>query len=598
MRHLSWASYCINLDDNRKRATEIWVRMGQQRWASFMLQTLKERPRRALIPLDVALHNQEFMPRRWILEDCILMLAKGLLKDNPNPPQMDIRALHQFVCDYAIKNSSYPFVWPFQQMIIWLILDRCNDSQVRLLFETVLTHNLPLSCFTLLQFAERFMNLGQAHIGLEIIRNALRLGADPSSFAIQSACVKLLRIRPERDDWYDYQDFVVGELLDIGIQPNFILWNCIIQNAVEAGRYEVAWRRYNLGIDDGLKPSRITFLNLLKIAKAEKNDDALRSVIDRAHEAGLLPDNLEVVNDLLHAVLIIEQSRSTDEGLYENLFQNCLRYYIQYCDIGPLQELGCELGLASEWQPRDRQLPAPTPTIIGIMMLAYIERLGPLENLIDFHTRYDGLVASKHPLIAPVANTDHVSNAFLMRLADYEDGLPYCTTVIKAMMKRSPFGISPSSEMPSTTPNQTGQPTLQTWNILLRAYTKNRQMRAAEKVLDMIHARGFIPNKVTWTQLLSGYISEKRLDKVIYVAKAMKGAGIEYDDITIRTLQRIADKPRFFRAMDDGDQNFQFYYDGDRPSQPQIENETHQESLEKSDFAQTDKEPASDHEVP
>ena len=602
MSRLSWASYSTNLEDNRKRATEIWMHMGKRRrwqWTSFMLQELKARPRRALIPLDVALQNPGFMPRRRILADCILMLAKYLLHNKAMPLRMDVRMLHQFVCDYAIMNSSFIDNSPFQQMTIWLIMDRCDDSQVRSLFETLLTRNLPVSSYTLLQFAAKFMDLGQAHVGLELIRNTVRMGADTSSYAIQSSCVKLLRIRPERDAWYDYQNKVVTELLDVGIRPKSILWTCIIHNAVEAGRFEAAWRWYNIGINDGLKPRSETISILLKIVKQQKNEDTLYYVIDEAHKAGVLPNDAEVVFDLLHAVLIIEQSKLDTDMPSEGSFPVCLKHYTQYCDIGPLQELGWQLGPASEWQQGDRQLPAPSPTIIGIMIVAYIRQTGALEDYRNFYIRYDDLVTSKHPLIAPLANTDHIGNAFLMRFGNNLQTLPFCTTVINSMMKSSPCGISLSSKLRSTTPGQSGQPTLQTWNILLRAYMKNGRTEAAEKVFSMLKERGLRPDRVTWNHLISGYSDRQDLPNIIAAVRAMKSAGIEFDEMTIKYLQRIADKPRFFKAMDDdGESKFQVYYGGDeRSSQSQIESQTHDGILEKRDSAQMDEEMAAKHQV-
>ena len=591
MRRLSWTGYCSNLDDNRKKATEIWMRMGtrrQSQWISFMLHELKERPRTALIPLDVALHNSELMPGRQILADCITMLAEYLLWQKANPLRMDVRMLHQFVCDYAIMNASFLANEPFRQKAIWLVLRRCDGSQLRSLFETILIHNLPLSSQTLLHFANMFMSSGQAHVGLELIRNTLKLAADPSSNAIQSSCVKLLRIPTERDDLYDYKDTAVTDLLRLGIRPKVILWTCIVQNAVEAGRYEAAWRWYNIGINDGLKPNRSTIFALFKMAKAQKDGDVLRSAIDEAHKAGVLPDDLEVVFDLLHAVLVIERFKATTEPLQESLFQSCLRHYVQYCEIEPLQELGCQLGAASEWQPRDRQLPAPSPRIIGMMVMAYIVRYGVREDLRDFFLRYQGLVRSEHPLIAPLANTDHVNNAFLMHFGNDELTLPFCTTVIKAMVQSTAFEASPSSNFRSITPNQKGLPTLQTWNILQRAYMKHGLVKAADKVRVMLESRGFTPDKITWTQSIAGYVGEQDVDKIIDAATAMNASGIEYDDVTIKYLQRITDKPRFFKAMED--REYQVYYGGHQSLQSRIENRTDEDFLENGSSARLDEE--------
>lgn len=561
IRGQNWKPYQADLKANREKLTRLWLLMGRKRrlyvWYSMMLFGLQSRPGRALVPLDVAINSPRLRPPRQILQDCMKAVAEHFLQHEAEKRPIHIQALHQFTCDYARVNSSYIHNRPFQQKIIWLILEHCDEEQLRSLFRSLLTYNLPLSSHTLLQFAEKFLDLGEVRIGFEIIRSAVNVGADLSSFALQSTCVRLLRIRPDRDDWYEIQSKFVTALLDMNIQPNVQLWTCVILNAVEAGDYREAWHWYDTGIGDGLKPNRVTFLVLLKIAKYNFDKDVLHRVSQDAYRERILPNDLGLVFDLLHTRLIIDgpntHMNTTRGRTSMGVFNAMVRTYAEYCDIKPLHDLGIKPELAVYWQQPDHELPAPTPTIVGIILLAYIRRFQGTKYLKSIYDRYHELVVSEHPIIAPIANTDHIGNAFVKGFGSSADTIHHCTEVVKHMLTSNPFGFSSSTVFPGTTKGQIGQATLQTWNILIDSYMKHGNTEAAEKVLSMLQIRGFKPDSFTWNHLIHGYIDGQAVEKVIGVTRAMREARMEYDERTIAYLQRLTNKPRFFKALNDMD---------------------------------------------
>ena len=484
-------------------------------------------------------------------------VAEHFLQNGAKKRPIHIQALHQLTCDYARVNSTYTHNQPFHQKIIWLILDHCNEDQLRSLFRSLLTYSLPLSSHTLLQFAEKFLGLGELHIGLEIIRSAVNVGADLSSSALQSSCVRLLRTRPDRDDWYGIQSKLVTELLDMNIKPNVQLWTCIILNAVEAGEYREAWHWYDTGISDGLKPNRVTFFVLLKMAKNGCDKDVLHIVSQEAYKEGVLPKDLDLVFDLLHTLLITDgqhMNTTTRRGRSSvAVFDSLVGAYAEFCDVKPLQDLGVKLEMLVHWQQPGHELPAPTPTIVGIMLMAYVRQFQGTKYLKSIYDRYHELVVSEHPIIAPIANTDHIGNAFVKGFGSSADTMHHCTEVVKHMLTSNRFGFSSSTVFPGTIKGQIGQATLQTWNILINSYMKHGNTEAAEKVLSMLQIRGFRPDRFTWKHLIHGYIDRQAVEKVIGITRAMKEANVEYDEQTIAYLQRLTNKPRFFKALNDMD---------------------------------------------
>ena len=560
MNGQSWQPYCADIQPNRTKASKLWLCVQRARreyvWYSMVFFDLRRNPQRALVHLDVAIHSKWLTPPSRILEDCIKTLAEKLIQEPATPQAADIRALHQLTCDYAKMHSSDHMDRPFQQKIIWLLLDHCNEDGLRSLFRCLLTYNLPLTSHTLLHFAEKFLDLGEYDLGLEIIRSAVNVGVDLSSYALQSSCVRLLRTRP-REPIYKIQAETVNELLGMNIKPNVPLWTCIIHNAVNAKDYKEAWRWYDTGISDGLKPNLLTFLVLLKMAKDGNDQDVLHRVTEDAWREGILPNDLDLVFDLLHTRLLLDRQRPDSKSMGDwKSFQELIHVYNQYCNLEPLMELGIRVNPILCQDQRGRQLPAPTPNIVSIILLAYIGLNRGRKVVKDVYDRYHDLVKSGHPIIAPIASTDHIGNAFVLALGSSLNTLHFCAGVIKDMLQSSPIGSSSSSKFPSTTPHQTGQPTLQTWNIMINSYMKHRNIEAAEKVLSILRNRNFKPSVYTWSHLIQGYAYQQDVDKVVGALRAMKEADIEYNEYTIAYLQRLHNKPRFFKALDKMDKEF------------------------------------------
>ena len=556
---VEWTQYRADLEVNRRAATRAWLNKPRRRrmyqWYAIMLNYLRKKPRRALVPLDVAIHCPRLRPRRQILQDCMMALANRFLHLETTPKAEDVEMLHQFICDYARISATYTHNWPFQQRMVFLVMEQCDEAQLRSLFRSLLTYNTPMSSDTLLQFAEKFLNHGEALIGFEIIRSAINVGANPLSCPLQSACTKLLRIRPEQGDWYKFQSTVISELFAMGVQPSGVLWTCIIQNAVEAGQFNEAWHWYETGLNDGLKPNRITLFVLNKIAKLGNDESVCQKVIEEATRWNVLPHDMDLVFDILHTLYLLGTSRieRTQTPQFTRVFESMLEFYCQFCTMEPLLELGMEISSAFLRSEGSHQLSRPKPSIVSLMLMAYIKQFVGLQALRSIYDRYRSLVVSKHPVIAPIANTDHMANAFVMGFGYRRLTLHHCTDVVRHMLETTRVGFTPSERFRSTTPDQIGHPTLQTWNILMGAYAKQGNIEAAEKVLSMLRNRGFTPTTTTWNQLIRGFVDQQNVDKVIEATKSMKKGNLEYDDNTIAYLQRLVDKPRFFKALNDMD---------------------------------------------
>jgi len=555
MKYVSWEQYRAQLHTRREVAAQVWLDMNRNRrmsiWYALMTWACTKAPREALVPLDVAIHYPAIQPPQRDLDDCLAALATHLLKFAHPPRVQDVDAIYQLACDYAEAASRTQTCRPLRQFIIYQILDHCSTEQRRSLFRTFLTYNMPLSSQTLLQFAGKFTNEGEALIGVEILRSAVNAGADMSSYAIQSSCVKILRTRPEAGDWIGMQSGLLSQILQMGIKPNMILWTCIMHNAIDAGDYEEAWRWYDMGIADGLKPSQITFSVLLHMAKQGYAKSSLDRITEEATKEGVLPTDLRLIFDILHAIYMSERSKLVLGP--ERTYDAMLCFYGQYCDLGPLRKLGLRLEphLIEIVQGRDLHL--PSPRVVGLMLLGYLSQFGKHGDpnvLVPLYSRYRDLVEANDPIIGPLGSTDHVSNAFVKAFGMRSDGLSHCTLVVKNMLTRTAPALLASELSRNTKSGQTGKPTVQTWNILLSSYIRHKYTEAAEKIVSMMQARDIKPDACTWNNVITGYVKTQDVENVIFASRKMRDTGIEYNEFTIQALRRLVDKTRYLAAMD------------------------------------------------
>ena len=528
-------------------------RRCQRLWQVQMTRSLRECPEQVFALLHVAIKHRGLGisqgPLRWGLISLTDTLCCFNLTNSPTT--LHIQALHQLACDYISFAADCQEPEFMNQRIIYLIQAHCSHDQMKSFLQTLLTYKVPLSGFTLLHFMERFVQKGEVLIGFEVLRIAVSFGMDTSHQALQSCSVQLLRAVSASRIELTTPLNIREQTVELGISPNVILWTCIIQTAIEAGNHEEAWRWYDIGALEGLKPNRVTLHVLLKIAKRGPDHSALDRVIDIATEEGILPHDPDLVFDILHTVFIMDRWRYG----YNRTFELLLSYYSRYCDIKPLRDLGLPVGPSVDQEYLDSSASQPSSLIIGMMLMVYVRSHANTNSILPLYQRYREYVAAKHPVIAPLANTDHVGNAFIKSFGYRRDCLQYCTLVIKDMLTSTPFGDSRAMTLKSTNQQHEGKPTVQTWNILLDSYMKRGYEGAAEKVLAMMRSRNIEPDQVTWNHLIAGYARRQKVDNVIQASRQMEFSGFEQDEYTLRALRKLGNKAAYFERMEDDSQS-------------------------------------------
>lgn len=520
--------YYRGLHSGRNYGNEDWMGLqgydAERLWRNVMLWCLKYRRKQALILLLATWKGRKYRPPRYVVSDCLAFLARHYLFEVSNPNPLAIDTIWLLTRSFIDGASDQDQSFPVSQHLILLVLRHSDDLRVLSLYALLALNKAVLHVNTMLRLIDRFLDMGKINLSLRVLDTIAKTNFDLSMDRIQMTCVKLLRARFDTENEYMLRSKALTQMLEMGIRPKVPLFNTILLNAGEGGEFTTAWQMYGLAKENAVIPDSITHGVLLKGAIISGDLSNLDMVIREIQTNQDVLKDLRLVADVLNAISLL----SPGDG-----FGAMLDFYKQHCDLRPLQELSL-CGDETKTPPgANCQKAWPTRYILTRMILAYVQLYQDSLGLMHNYNLYYQHVKENHPLIAPLAQNDCVANSFIMAFGKNPSMLEHCTTVISNMLEFS----SPDFATFDTVPY--AAPTVQTWSILVAAYFRNGQRRAAEKVLDMMHERGIQGDLVTWNTLVSGYAFMQDADAAVNVVKRMKVAGFEVDSFTVKGLGRL-----------------------------------------------------------
>ena len=501
-------------------------RDADQIWLNVMLWCLRYQKKKALLLLTITMKGRRYRPPRYAVADSLRFLSRHFFFGVAKPDPKAVDAIWLLTRKFIEGASEQERVFTVPQHLIFNVLRSMDNSRFLSFFWLLGVNKAVLHAHTMLQFLNRFVQVGRIDTSMRLLSTVAKTSYDLSLPEVQMACVKLLRTRFDTPEQYTVRSNLLAQMLEMGIRPKIEMFNAILVNAGEGGDFDNAWKMYALARENGLVPDSITYNVLLKGAVLSGNLPNINSVIREIQANPEVLQNLRVLSDVLKAISLTVSP--------EDQFGAMLDLYKQYCDLRPLQDLSL-VGSETQVLPStDYHGHQPTKFILRQMILAYIRRrLGQSRDphkLIHNYNLYYQHIKENHPLIAPLAQDGEVANAFIIAFGKRPETLQHCITVVRHMLELSSQRHATSDIVAYPAPN------VHTWSVLVAAYIFNRQSRAAEKVLDMMRKRGIEYTQVTWNTLVSGYASMQDVDKAVKAVKGMEAAGFEANAYTARGL--------------------------------------------------------------
>ena len=497
-------------------------------WRNVMLWCLRYQKKQALVLLLATLKGRKYSPPRYAVSDSLTFLARHFLfrVSNPDPDVVELIWLltRKFIEGASQQETERKFT--VSQQLIHCVLRHLDGSRVLPFLWLLGQNNAVLHADTMLHFLNRFVDMGRIDLSIRLLDTIVK--SRYRTDQVQMACTKLLRARFNSETEYTIRSNILAQILEIGVRPNIHMFNTILLNASESGDFANVWNIYRLAKENAqerdLVPDSFTYNILVKGAILSCDVANVSLVISEIEANREALQDVRLLSEVLKAISLTSP---------QDAFGAMLDFYKQYIDLRPLHELAL---LGNEKQASsvpDNNGVQPNHYVLSQMIVAYVKQhhgsLGLLRNYILYYQH----VKENHPLIAPLAQDDAVPNAFIVAFGKSSKTLPHCLTVVKHMLELASQRDANSDTLAYSAP------TVHTWSALVAAYLRNRQSRAAEKVLEMMRERGIEYNQVTWNTLISGYSYLQDVNAAVGAVKRMEAAGFEADAYTRKALGNL-----------------------------------------------------------
>ncbi|OJJ49575.1 hypothetical protein ASPZODRAFT_128064 [Penicilliopsis zonata CBS 506.65] len=463
----------------------------------------------------------------------------------------------EYTYDSVIELCLDPRDWPILRVTqkgIWLFLQRASHKGLVLALRTVNERQTSLTGETVLVFMRRFMEMKDVDKALETLQ--LLSTIDQEEFALDSqvvmrTCCKLLTL-----DTVQTQDgvrnfHILPRLLELGIRPDRDMMNVVLSNAFKTGDPELGFDVLDFMKSHNHEFDSYTYMTLLCDAVARGERHRVDLLLQEIQSQDQLRENPFLSSKLFHAHYVFTAKHMDTDADASEIFSSMLNMYNELHDITPLKEL---LIVPPNYTPPIRGMNSPPSRIAMYIMLAtYFRCQKGTSNINRVYSRFRALLTEGNEMIAPLAETDHIYNEFIVAFRDSPRNLRRCVRIVEDMLSH----IAQDGVIEGENGNRFihAKPSVRTWSILLSAFIFNKQLFAAEKVKEMMAKYNIQFNEVTWNHVISGYANAQMIPEVAQAIKSMEEDGYSADAYTVRSLRYLRDPERLWVAVDELDAN-------------------------------------------
>ncbi|KNG82261.1 pentatricopeptide repeat protein [Aspergillus nomiae NRRL 13137] len=513
-------------------------------WKRLSLWLLQNSPHLALEFFLVTCQSAD-KPLFAMVSDCFLFLDKC----HAGEFQHWEKGGHTYVS--LLLTCLDPSNWPVAhlgQKGIRLYLKNAGPEELYHAWTIVDGRRNHITSQTWLCFMRQFTEIGDIHKSLEALELVRRREQDNflmDSQGVMRHCCKLLLLDSVQDTPNGRNFYILPKLLKMGVRPDRDMMNIVLSNAFKTGDPQVGFDMFRFMRRQSLEPDSFTYLTLLNDAVTRGDRERVQSLIQDIRARGL-EKNDWIASKIFHAHFTFNAKHHDPNDDPNGVFYSLLDMYNQLYDITPLKELSI---IPPEYTPPPGgDNLQPSLIALYLMIATYLRCQKRISHAHRIYTKFKALVSENHPIIAPLACTDHTYNEFLVAFRDDPRGLRPAVRLVEDMLHSSNEDREPEDGAPVH-----GKPSVRTWTILMSAFTFNKQPLAAEKVREMMAKHGVEYNKVTWNMVINTYANAQNISEVAKSIKAMEAQGYSMDSYTMKCLRYLQDPERLWIAVEELD---------------------------------------------
>ncbi|KAJ5334351.1 uncharacterized protein N7506_008134 [Penicillium brevicompactum] len=528
---------------DRRTKASVW-----QRLAIWMLQNS---PEKVLDYLIVTTDSSLDCPDFNMVSDCFLYLEKfyydGWLRDWSS-------GKHTYAT--AVEACMSPKTWPIvnpPHAGFRLFINRAELNGVLEAYRRIKEFNVRMKPETVLCFMKRFTEFRKVEHALEALEWVSQIkdpDFDMASQGVLRHCCKLLTLDTVEDKAGSRNFRILPQLLKMGVQPDRDMMNVVLANAYDTGDPQLGEDMLQFMQSHNHKLDSYTYVTLLTDAVARGDQARVDDLTREVEMQEALKRNPHVFSKIFHAHFTFTAKHLDPETDPAGVFYSMLEMYNKLHDISPLKDL---LIIPTHYTPPSTGLEIktpPSPVALYLMIATFFRcknRNYPVNRIYD---QFRAMVMKGHPSIAPLVESDHIYNEFLIALRKNPHTLPASVAIVQDMLDSSSLPTQ-TSDGKKLTPVA---PSSRTWTILLSSFVFHRQPDAAEKVKEMMAKYNAKFTQVTWNTIINGFANNQQIQDAALAIRHMEAQGFSIDEYTMKGLRYLRDPERLWNSIEEMDQ--------------------------------------------
>jgi len=304
-------------------------------------------------------------------------------------------------------------------------------------------------------------------------------------------------------------DEVLDDMKALGLSPNQITYNSLVNACVSRGDTSLAWKYVSLMKLDGIPLDSFTCSIMMKGLKHSTNREDVDQTLNLIEQSAVVPDEV-LVNTLLEACIRLKDVGRLTSALRAFRSQGAVPSEHAYATV--LKAYGHARALPdvmATWQDMLERKVRPTEATFAAMVEACVAN-GAVEDAIRTFSE----MKTEIPDFATPAST-------------YQ-------TLIRVLVQRKQQ--DKAFEMYEDMRESKVQPNLATFNALIDVCARSGNVERAGQLFRDMCMLGVTPDLITYSTVIKGYCVQGDLEQAIQLFSLMRKRGVQPDAVLFNSI--------------------------------------------------------------
>merc|ERR1719271_809869 len=302
---------------------------------------------------------------------------------------------------------------------------------------------------------------------------------------------------------------VLEDMKEIGLSPNQITYNSLINNAVSSGDVPMAWKYVALMREDGIPLDNFTCSIMMKGLKHTTNRDDVDNTLSLIEQAQIVPDEV-LVNTLLDACIRLRDVQRLSTAL--EAFRRTGAVPSDHAYGTVLRAYGHARALPEAWATWNEMLARkvpPTEATFAAMVDACVSN-GAVDDALD------------------------VFRSMKAQIPDFATPSGIYLALIKVLAQRKE--TAKAMEVYADMRASRVQPSLATFNALIDVCARQGDVDRAGQLFRDMCVLGVAPDLITYSTVIKGYCVQGDLEQAIQLFTLMRKRGVMPDAVLFNSI--------------------------------------------------------------